>query len=375
MKLRICMITPEYPPKCAGIGNYVYNLSEKLSELGHTVAVITRGSWKRVRIEDLDGIRVYRERFIPIYPLHVRLHGVFLKSLLKSIGNEFDVIHGHSPLIPAPRCNVPNVLTFHTTCKQEARTFYEIKDFYSLYMRRLIKFHIQNEFDCIKLANSITAVGSGVAKELAAEYGLNSSRVAVIRNGVNTNIFTPKFDREGVKILFTGRLVYRKGLVDLIKSAEYICKEYPSASFTIIGDGPLRPTLEKMAHELHLEDNFSFLGFLPREELIHYYQNETVYVLPAYYEGLPTTVLEAMSCGMPVVATDIPGPADAVVNGETGFLVPPQEPKLLADCVLKLLGDKNLRQKMGKAGRERVEKQFTWDMVAQRVLATYSGIL
>ncbi|MCL0038950.1 glycosyltransferase family 4 protein [Dehalococcoidia bacterium] len=374
MKLSICMLAPEFPPECAGIGNYIYSLSEKLAELGHTITVITRGSWRQPKVEDMDGIKVYRELFIPIYPFHVKLHGVFVNRLLKSIGDGFDVIHSHSPLIPVSRCNIPHVLTFHTCCKQEARAFTEVKDLYSLYMRTLVRFHIQNEFDCIKQATKTTSVSSGVAKELT-EYGLNSDVVSVIGNGVNTDLFTPRYERQEARILYTGRLVYRKGVIDLVKSAEYVCKQHPDTTFTVIGDGPLRPTLEKMVHQLKLEGKFSFLGSLLRKELIQYYQNETICVLPSYYEGLPTTILEAMSCGMPVVATNISGSADAVINGETGFLVPPGEPKLLADSIMRLLTDKDLRLKMGQAARERVEKQFTWDIIAERILAVYKDVL
>ena len=116
------MLTSEFPPKGAGIGNYVRILSQKLVERGHAISVLTRGTPAGLRIEDLGGIKVYRERFIPIYPLHVRLDGVFLDRLFKSIRDRFDILHTHAPLLPVLKSNLPNLLTFHTCYRQEARS-------------------------------------------------------------------------------------------------------------------------------------------------------------------------------------------------------------------------------------------------------------
>ena len=373
-KMHICMLTSEFPPNCAGIGNYVYNLSQKLVELGHNITVITRGAWVKAKIENVNGIKIYRVRFIPTYPVHVRLHGVFVNNLLKSIGNEFDVIHSHSPLVPVPRCNIPHVLTLHICTKQEAKNLTEIKDLYSLSRHMFYRITLQDEINSIKSACKVTTQGLGLVNDLL-EYGINPNKITPIGIGVDPNILTPKYDRNELRILYTGRLVFVKGLITLIKSAQYICREYPNVLFTILGDGHLRPRLQKMVRQLNLENNFSFLGFIPRSQLIKHYQNDTIYTAPSYYDALPTAILEAMACGMPIVSTNIPAIREAVVDGESGFLVPPREPKLLADSILKLLADKDLRRKMGQAARERVERQFTWDIVAEKALAVYNEIL
>ena len=373
-KMHICMLTSEFPPNCAGIGNYVYNLSQKLVELGHNITVITRGAWVKAKIENINGIKIYRERFIPTYPVHVRLHGIFVNNLLKSIGTEFDVIHSHSPLVPVPRCNIPHVLTLHICTKQEAKNLTEIKDLYSLYRHMFYRITLQDEINSIKSACKVTTQGIGLVNDLL-EYGINPNKITPIGIGVDTNILTPKYDRQELRILYTGRLVFVKGLITLIKSAQYICHEYPNVLFTILGDGHLRPRLQKMVRQLNLENNFSFLGFIPRSQLIKHYQNDTIYTAPSYYDALPTAILEAMACGMPIVSTNIPAIREAIVDGESGFLVPPREPKFLADSILKLLADKALRRKMGQAARKRVEKQFTWDIVAEKALSVYNEIL
>ena len=369
------MVTPEFPPNCAGVGYYAYNLSKKLIEMGNDVTVITRGSWKKVKIECFNGIKVYRVRFLPLPPVHVKIHGYFLNKFFSKTfdENNFDIIHYHSPLVPPIKTDLSSITTFHACWEAESKMYDKITDIYSFYVRMFYKFFVQYEMNSIKDIDKITTVSHKVANELSTFYGVDINEIAVVKNGVDVNFFTPisKNDNKESSILYTGRLVYRKGLIDLVKSAEYVCKECADASFILAGKGALRSTLEKMVHDLKLESKFSFLGFIAQDELIKHYQINTIYVLPSYYEGLPTTILEAMSCGMPVVATGIPGTNEVVVDGETGILVPPKNPKALADAIIKLLKDEKLRKKMGKAGRKRVEKEFSWEKITRKVVEIY----
>ncbi len=173
-------------------------------------------------------------------------------------------------------------------------------------------------------------------------------------------------------ILYTGRLDYRKGLTDLIKSAKFVLNEYPDVSFLLAGDGNLRPNLERLVKKEGLEKNFSFLGYINQEKLIEHYQRDTINVLPSYMEGLPTTVLEAMACEMPVVATDVSGTNEAVIDSINGILIPPKNPEKLANALLKLLNDENLRRNMGKNGRNYIERKFTWDKIAKNIVRSYN---
>lgn len=375
MKLNICIVTSEFPPNCAGIGQYAYNLSTKLLKMGNHVTVITRGSWKKVKIENFDGIKVYRVRFLPLPPIHIKIHGCFLNKFFSETFDEtsFDIIHYHSPLVPPIKTELPSVTTFHSCWKTEGEMYTKITDIYSLYVRMFKRFFVIDEINSIKNTDKITTVSHKIAEDLSDLYGVGISETTVVENGVDVTLFKPdpKLDREKFTVLYTGRLVYRKGLVDLVKSAEYVCKEYPNTSFVLTGSGALRPTLEKLVHHLKLEDNFSFLGFVTHTELIRHYQTDAIYVLPSYYEGLPTTVLEAMSCGMPVVATNIPGTDEAIANGKTGLLVPPREPKRLAEAILRLLDDEELRKKIGDAGRMHVVNNYDWDIIANKIEQVY----
>lgn len=146
-----------------------------------------------------------------------------------------------------------------------------------------------------------------------------------------------------------------------------------SARLVMVGDGPLRPTLEARARDLGLNGAVRFLGAVPRAAsfLPHF----DVFVLSSVWEGMSNSLLEAMAAGRPVVATRVGGNPEVVVDGETGLLVPPRDPRALADAVLRLLGDPALAGRLGEAARRRVESQFTLEQMVSRMQELYDQLL
>ncbi len=195
-------------------------------------------------------------------------------------------------------------------------------------------------------------------------------------NGIDNTIFKPVEKKNEKKyILFTGRLSYRKGLFDLIECGKYICEKYPDISFIITGSGILSDTLQERINELGLAKQFKFLGFVTREELIKLYQNATLYVLPSHYEGLPTVLLEAMSCGLPVIATAVSGNLDVITHGKNGILVPPKSPEKIAEAISLLLEDEQIRKKLGENARKTIEEKYTWDILSNNYLKYYTSLI
>ena len=374
--MRIGMVVGEFPPNCGGIGSYVYNLSKKLVERGHTVTVITRGIWNKSHIhEKIDGIAIYRVRFIPVYPFHVRLHGIFLRKVFKLLASNFDILHLHSPLIPNIRTTLPTVLTEHGTVKSDIDNS-ELIDIHSMVIKLFSREFISLDVKAIRNSDTVIAVSNSCAKDLREIYKIDK-RIITINNGTDTNFFVPKErnDMEEPYVLYTGRLDSRKGLVDLIKSAEYVCQEYSKIKFILTGKGPNKKYLEQRINELGLKKNFYFAGFVARPKLLEYYQNATVYVLPSYYEGLPTTLLEAMSCGIPTIATDVKGSSEVITDGETGLLVPPRDPKRLADAILRLLEEEELRKRIGINARRHVVDNYDWEIITDKIEKAYKMVL
>lgn len=374
--MHICMVVGEFPPNCGGIGHYVYNLSKKLIERGHNVTVITRGTWNRLCInEKIDGISIYKVRFIQIYPFHVQLHGVFLNRQFRHLEHNFDVIHLHSPLVPIIHSTLPTMLTEHGTVKGGIDNSESI-DIHSMVIKLFSRELISLDVKIIQNSDIITAVSTSCAKDLQETYKIDR-RIIVINNGVDTNFFAPK-ERKNMGeryVLYTGRLDSRKGLVDLIKSAKYVCQEYSDIKYVLTGKGTIKKYLERRINDLGLKKNFYFAGFVARPKLLEYYQNATVYVLPSYYEGLPTTLLEAMSCGIPTIATDVKGSSEVITDGETGLLVPPRDPKRLAKAILKLLNDKSLRQQVGSNARKYVVDNYDWEIITGKIEKIYESLI
>lgn len=371
--MNICMVCMDFPPEARGIGNYVYNLSKNLIKNGHDVTVLTRGSWKKTTYEKVEGIEVYRVRFVPFYPFHLQLHGFFLNKLIKKIENDIDIFHIHNPLIPVIKTSLPIILTEHGTVKSGISNRIGW-DPYTLGLKLFSNIYIKNEHRLLKTSDLISAVSFSCSSELNRFYGLKD--VNVMFNGVDVDFFIPKKTKNQENIplvLYVGNLDSLKGLNDLIESANFISK-HSNAKFLIAGKGPLEKSLKNKIKYLNLENKFIFTGYLNKKDLLDTYQRSTVFVLPSYHEGFPTSILEAMSCELPVVATDVPGSADIVKDGITGFLVPPHRPQLLAKRIQQLLEETELNSKMGKEAREIVVNEYNWDKITSEYERIYNSI-
>ncbi len=367
------MITREFPPESGGIGYYVYNLSKKLIERGHKVTVITRGTSKKTFKEVVEGIDVFKVTFFPLYPMHLSIHGLFMNSLFKSLEPFFDLVHVHSPLPPLIKTHLPIMTTVHTSMRTDSK-YHEVFDFYSL-LEKLQSMYIYPpiESKLFSISNSITTVSYSVVDELK-DYGLDPEKITVLGNGVNEKIFAPiSKAKDGQKyVLYTGILRARKGLFDLVECAKLVSEVNSDVRFIVCGKGPFLRKLEKEVREQKMQRQITLLGFVKREELIRLYQNATLHVVPSHYEGLPTVLLEAMSCGLPVVATNVCGNKEVISNGANGFLVPPKSPKAMAKVILWLLENDHIRERVGKAARKTVEERYTWDRITDNVLFSYS---
>jgi glycosyltransferase involved in cell wall biosynthesis len=326
--------------------------------------------------EEVDGITIFKASFFPLYPFHVKLHGMFINSLLKSLEPELTLIHLHSPLVPPINTKLPIVTTIHTLMKIDSK-YHEARDPYSLAEKvQSMYFSPYVESKLLKISNKLTVVTPTVAEELR-EYGVNPKTVTTVWNGVDEKRFYPVHDRvlTDKYVLYTGILRARKGLFDLLDCAEQVCSVDPTVKFVISGTGPFFGKVESEIQRKGLHEKVILPGYVTRAKLIELYQNATIHVVPSHYEGLPTVLLEAMACGLPVVATDIGGNREVISNGVNGFLVPPKTPKVMAETILNLLGDNGLRERTGKAARKTIEKQYTWDKIADHFTSIYESAL
>lgn len=200
-------------------------------------------------------------------------------------------------------------------------------------------------------------------------------RLHLIHCGVEPDKLRPITHRDDARrLIFVGRVVEQKGLGDLFQSLVSLADRTPELSLTIVGDGPDRVALERRAADLGLADRVSFVGSKSQSEVAALLSTADIFVLPSYAEGVPVVVMEALGSEMPVVATFVGGMAELVEDGVTGYLVRPGDPDQLADRIERLLGDRGLRQRMGKAGRDKVVTDFDSAAEARRLGVLFTNL-
>ncbi len=225
--------------------------------------------------------------------------------------------------------------------------------------------------------------GSAFTAGLARDLGVSPERIRITHYGTDPNRFRPLDASElrvrlglGTRpVLFTiARLVARKGIDTVLDAFARIREAVPDLVYVVAGDGPEAPALAAHAARLGIEESVRFVGAVSDDELPLYYSLGDVFVMPSRseppdVEGFGIVFLEAAACERPVVATRAGGIPDAVADGVTGVLVPPNAPEELAAALVALFSDPARRAELGRRGRERVLAEFTWDRVVDRTLA------
>ena len=217
------------------------------------------------------------------------------------------------------------------------------------------------------------AVSHATAQQLIRKLHWPAQKIQVIHNGITCapiDLQPDPIERDDRPVVLTvARLDEQKGHRYLFEAAVQL----PDVQFMLAGDGPLRSALEEQVRTLGLEDRVHFLGH--RTDIRDLLTHCDVFVLPSLYEGLPLSILEAMAAGKPVIATQVGGTAEAVLAGETGLLVPPADSTALAAAIHSMLADRAFARRLGTAGRLRVEREFSSDVLLQQVAALYTKLL
>lgn len=234
------------------------------------------------------------------------------------------------------------------------------------------------------LAHRIIAVSRAVAHDLVHRYGISADRVIVIQNGIDASAFAPQRPRASVLaelglrpedrlIGIVGRMTPQKGHDLLLQALHLLAPRFPRLRCLIIGDGPLEPRLKRQAQELGLTPHCIFMG--ARSDVADLLSVLEIAVLPSRSEGLPFALLEAMALGKPVVATRVGGNAEAVEEGQTGLLTPPEDSDAIADALAFLLEHPDDAAQMGELGRQRVREQFSLKRMVTELERVYTIVL
>lgn len=249
------------------------------------------------------------------------------------------------------------------------------------------------EGDVLRCCEALIAESPASKQHMVQEYGVSAEKVHVIPGGVDTHIFCPQDRLQARKalglahtpplLLFVGRLQPLKGIDTLLRAAQLVQQHHAALQVLIVGGGvdtqdahegaELR-RLQTLGRQLGLSPQMRFIKAQPQEVLAQYYAAADVFVMPSHYESFGMVVLEAMACGIPVVASQVGGLASTVVPGQTGFLVPEGEPPAFAEAILHLLGSPATRDAYGQAGLRRAQT-FTWPRIVERTRKLYERLV
>lgn len=228
------------------------------------------------------------------------------------------------------------------------------------------------------LTEKVVAVSSDAADVCINIERIPPSKVAVILNGINTEIFTPpaisrSCSHAAVRIGIVARLAPEKDHQTLLQAVKLLSASDARFHVDIIGDGPLRKDLEAVVSNLGISAFVTFLGM--KHDVHKLLRDLDIFVLSSTTEGISLTLLEAMSTELPVIATDVGGNSEVVDDGVTGFIVPPKAPEAMAEKLLLLMRNGQLRQRMGEAGRKRVLEHFSIMETTKKYEDLYRSVL
>ena len=278
-----------------------------------------------------------------------------------------DVVHAHDPHAVALSSLA---LSFITAGRCPA-----------LIASRRVAFHLKaNAFSKWKYhqVDCFVAASNAIRRMLVGD-GIDPDRIVTVYEGIDlprargetaANIHAEFWlPKDAPVIGAVAALTQEKGHKYLIDAAAQVVREVPDARFVILGDGELRPALERQIKELHLEKHVALPGF--RADVLSFIAAFDIFVMSSLFEGLGTSLLDAMAFAKPIVASDTGGIPEVVVHGETGLLVPPRDVAALAAAISRLLQDAPLRERMGQAGLDRVQRLFSVDRMVERTLDVY----
>jgi 1,2-diacylglycerol 3-alpha-glucosyltransferase len=374
--MRVVFFTDTYWPQINGISENMDTLKNELEKKGHTVYIVAPKSPgykdKEKNTFRLSGVRIVKN---PEQRMIIPIPQKDLRSLFR---HKFDIVHIHTLGTAgflgwevAQLRDIPTVVTYHTLLNRYSHYFMK-----GLVVRPKVA-EVGSKIFC-NLADITIAPTKRVKDELVS-YGVKKE-VLVIPGGIELYRFEktePGFLRNklGVSgekkiILYLGRLGKEKNIDFIVKSLKGLLKSREDTCLVVVGDGPERENLDKLVNELGLEEKVLFTGFISRKDVPKIYSDSDIFAFASTTETQGLTVPEAMATALPVVVMKDPAFEEIVKDGETG-LVSDNNEEDFAENVSRLIEDENLRERLGRDGRDFVKKYFSSQTQAEEVLGAY----
>lgn len=374
-RLRLLIVNYEFPPVGGGAGRASFNIARELADRGHQVHVLTSRYGNEPSHEMIAGVSVYRVRSWRKGILNCGLRGAVsflffaffrLRRLLAE--QEYDLVHyffslpsGLLSLYSHGFKSIPYIVSLRgSDVPDYDKSNWKLKFFHFL-------LRPANVWICSHSSRVVAL--SSEHRRLAMQFSPGVP-IDVIANGIDATRFHsaphPK-STSAIKLICVSRLIDRKGISYLLRALATL----PDCHLTLAGDGPKEPALRQLAKHLGLGHRVRFRGYVPNEELCREYQKADLFVLPTLAEAQGNVILEAMSCGLPVVATAVGGIPEMIEDGVNGYLVPPGDVPKLATAIAKLARDPEQRLAVREANLKKIAGKFSWPVNVDQYESVY----
>lgn len=372
--MKIIQTPVRFYPFIGGVEKYVYYISSELVKYDDCdVEVICANEPSSVDEEIYNNIKINR---LP-YTGKIANTNVCLSLPNVLYKKEFDIIHTHVPTpwssdwsnIICRLKNKPLVVTYHNDIIGTGIANLIAKTYNTTALKLLL-----NKADKI-----IITQDDYINSPHLQNY---KDKVVTIPNGVDTEIFKPTNTKKEEKQIFFLSVLDAfhkyKGLDYLLESIKEVKNTIPDIKLIIGGKGELLDYYINKSKKLGIEENVEFKGYLTDEEVLEYYANSTLFVLPSIsslQEGFGIVVLEALACQTPIISTTIVGVSDDVIERKCGIIIEPKNVKQLTKAIITIISDKNLQKQMGLRGRQLVKEKYEWKSIAKDIHDLYEELL
>jgi glycosyltransferase involved in cell wall biosynthesis len=394
LTFKLCVVSPLYHPSLGGVGRQAVALTESFQRKNLSVFVICRKmkglpEWKPDRSVPILKLRTV---FPHMHDLEEKTMKNFLISLSFCVNliitlikqrNDYDIVHFHGASLPLILSLLPlKIMKKKVVAKVAgAKMDIEAGSFRDKYL------FVGNLFIVIlKKVDAFIAISSEIRNDLLKD-GFEEQNIHDIPNFIKEEEFHPEdrqdkiiaiknrlgIDLDKKIITFSGRLVQRKRVDILFEAIAEIMKSRRDLQVMILGHGELKGKLELLAEEHNISSYIAFRNFVPN--ILDYLQITDIFVFPSVKEGMPNSLLEAMACRLPVVATRIGGVVDIVSDRENGLLVKPGSAEELRDALLTLLQDRQLSSEFAGKAYETIKRRYTIGRVADKYITLYEKLV
>ncbi len=413
--MKICLLCYRGNKYCGGQGIYLYYLSRELQRMGHEVDVMVGPPYSDIadgiRVHKLESLNLYdrlvegRKGFFPrgdplrifsplnLYELVAASLGMFPEMFTFSIRaylkirqllphHRFDIVHDNQclayGLLQIRTLGLPVVATIHHPLPIDTKADLAQAPTTWKKIRRILFYPPLMQGIVARRLDGVITDSESSAREIRRIFKVPQGKMKRVYLGVDTNVFC-RLDghrKEPNSLIMVGRTDDRKkGILYLLQALRLLKGDDLNLKLTVVDQVNSESLALDLIRKYGLDDMVTFTGRITTDELVRRYSAAEVAITPSLYEGFGLPAAEAMACEVPVIATTAGALPEVVKEGETGILVPPQDPHALAGAIKRLLADESMRRRMGGEGRKRVERQFSWAEAARQMLQVYEEVL